>query len=261
MEFGSARPGPLGTPQEDRPGPPGPGPARPSQPRLGQAQSAPTQPGPASPGSAWPSQPRLGQAQPGPARLPRGPTGPRSVSPGPPAHLTLASLAHTLIFIFASCAFGIMALLAPRLDPQRAGVPRLQGKSAGASATSGWERGRPDLPPTPKRGGHDPTSAKCGGPRALGLTPRARQMRRLYEISPSQPQPECTCGMTLIGWPGHVDGYCHVERRRSWTGIKLMRQRAGGRALQNHPRGPSIPRNLSARTGICSALGTRWPPR
>ena len=65
----------------------------------------------------------------------------------------------------------------------------------------------------------------------------------------------------LLGWPGHVDGYCHVERRRSWTGIKLMRQRAGGRALQNHPRGPSIPRNLSARTGICSALGTRWPPR
>ena len=98
-EFGSARPGPLGTPQEDRPGPPGPGPARPSQPRLGQAQSAPTQPGPASPGSARPSQPRLGQAQPGPARLPRGPTGPRSVSPGPSAHFTLASLAHTLIFI------------------------------------------------------------------------------------------------------------------------------------------------------------------
>ena len=134
-----------------------------------------------------------------------------------------------------------MALLAPRLDPQRAGVPRLQGKSAGASATSGWERGRPDLPPTPKRGGHDPTSAKCGGPRALGLTPRARQTRRLYELSPSQPQPECTCGMTLIGWPGHVDGYCHVERRRSWTGIKLMRQRAGGRALRKPPSGTFDP--------------------
>ena len=176
LEFGSARPGPLGTPQEDRPGPPGPGPARPSQPRLGQAQSAPTQPGPASPGSAWPSQPRLGQAQPGPARLPRGPTGPRSVSPGPPAHLTLASLAHTLIFIFASCAFGIMALLAPRLDPQRAGVPRLQGKSAGASATSGWERGRPDLPPTPKRGGHDPTLASVAAHGLSGSLPgRGRQ--------------------------------------------------------------------------------------
>ena len=153
----------------------GHGPSRPARP--GPSRSS----GPASPGSARPSQPRLGQAQPAPARsgpawpglarLPRGPTGPRSVSPGPSAHLTLASLAHTLIFIFASCAFGIMALLAPRLDPQRAGVPRLQGKSAGASATSGWERGRPDLPPTPKRGGRDPTLASVAARGLSGSLP------------------------------------------------------------------------------------------
>ena len=44
-----------------------------------------------------------------------------------------------------------------------------------------------------------------------------------------------------LGWPGHVDGYCHVERRRSWTGIKLMRQRAGGRALRKPPSGTFDP--------------------
>ena len=248
---GLAHPGPA------RPGPASPGSARPSQPRLSQAQPAPDRPGPASPGSVRPRQLRPGQT----STRAHGP----EVSVARPVRSlhTCLTRAHSH-FYFASCAFGIMALLAPRLDPQRAGVPRLQGKSAGASATSGWERGRPDLPPTPKRGGRDPTLAKCGGPRALGLTPRARQTRRLYELSPSQPQPECTCGMTLIGWPGHVDGYCHVERRRSWTGIKLMRQRAGGRALHKPPSGTFDPEesfHTHTSTGICSALGTRWPPR
>ncbi len=39
------------------------------------------------------------------------------------------------------------------------------------------------------------------------------------------------------GWPGLGDGYCHVERCRSWKWIKLMRQRAGGAPLQSAPGG------------------------
>ena len=28
-----------------------------------------------------------------------------------------------------------------------------------------------------------------------------------------------------MGWPALGDVYCYVERRRSWTGFKLVRQR------------------------------------
>jgi hypothetical protein len=43
-----------------------------------------------------------------------------------------------------------------------------------------------------------------------------------------------TRGMTLKGWPALGDVYCNVERRRSWTGFKLMHQRAGA-------AGPEMP--------------------
>ena len=93
------------------------------------------------------------------------------------------------------------------------------------------------------------------------------------KCSPSQSQPRCTRGMTLIGWPGLGDGYCHVERRRSWTWIKLMRQRAGGRAPPDRSRGCRSPGDpVITLAGIrpeqgapvtpprkpCSGHGTLW---
>ena len=64
--------------------------------------------------------------------------------------------------------------------------------------------------------------------------------------------------MTLIGWPGRGDGYCHVERRRSWTWIKLMRQRDRRACPMQHPREP-VPEGSTSSTE--SRLGPGPPPR
>jgi hypothetical protein len=45
-----------------------------------------------------------------------------------------------------------------------------------------------------------------------------------------------TRGMTLKGWPALGDVYCHVERRRSWTGFKLLHQRAGAAGPASIPQ-------------------------
>ena len=54
------------------------------------------------------------------------------------------------------------------------------------------------------------------------------------------------------GWPGLGDGYCHVERHRSWKWIKLMRQREGGRAPPDRSRGC-----LSPGDPVITLAGTR----
>jgi hypothetical protein len=39
----------------------------------------------------------------------------------------------------------------------------------------------------------------------------------------------------LMGWPALGDGYCNVERPRSWTGFKVMYQRARALGPVRHP--------------------------
>jgi hypothetical protein len=39
----------------------------------------------------------------------------------------------------------------------------------------------------------------------------------------------------LMGWPALGDRYCNVGRRRSWTGFKIMYQRARALGPVRHP--------------------------
>ena len=71
---------------------------------------------------------------------------------------------------------------------------------------------------------------------------------------------QCTRGMTLMGWPALEDGYCHVERRRSWTWIKLMLQRAEARPPSPGARLGTQP-DTRILTGTRTWSGTRRPPR
>ncbi len=58
-------------------------------------------------------------------------------------------------------------------------------------------------------------------------------------ISASAAAPR-TRGMTLKGWPALEDVYCNVERRRSWTGFKLMHQRAGAVGQETFPKASTL---------------------
>ena len=63
--------------------------------------------------------------------------------------------------------------------------------------------------------------------RALGFNFRARLAKRLlYKMISASVSALRPRGMTLKGWPALGDVNCNVERRRSWTGFKLLRQRA-----------------------------------
>ena len=63
-----------------------------------------------------------------------------------------------------------------------------------------------------------------------------------------------------MGWPALVDGYCHVERRRSWTWIKLAPLTCTRRARPGPPaRGTCPPRHHL--TGTRTRSETRRTPR
>ena len=63
-----------------------------------------------------------------------------------------------------------------------------------------------------------------------------------------------------LGWPALGDEYCNVGRRRSWTWIKLMLQRAEARPLGLGPW-PGTQLDTKILTGIRTWNGTRRPPR
>ena len=58
----------------------------------------------------------------------------------------------------------------------------------------------------------------------------------------------------VIGWLAHVDEYCHVERHRSWTGIKLASPMRRRRARPGCPGGARPPSRRTLSSG-----GTRSP--
>jgi hypothetical protein len=65
----------------------------------------------------------------------------------------------------------------------------------------------------------------CTGPRIRfpGKAGKEISLYKKISASVSALRPR---GTTLKGWPAHGDVNCYVERRRSWTGFKLVRQRA-----------------------------------
>jgi hypothetical protein len=90
--------------------------------------------------------------------------------------------------------------------------------------------GTPVSPQHPTRGGPGHSDLGGSGPCLHGLPDSISEQgwQRDYYIkiisaSVSALRPR---GMTLKGWPALGDVYCNVERRRSWTGFKLVRQRA-----------------------------------
>ena len=72
--------------------------------------------------------------------------------------------------------------------------------------------------------------------------------------SPCPPFVLCAGCATLIGWLAHVDEYCHVERHRSWTGIKLASPMRRRRARSGCPGGARLPSRRTLSSG-----GTRSP--
>ena len=84
----------------------------------------------------------------------------------------------------------------------------------------------------------------CTGPRIQfpGKAGKGISLYKKISASVSALRPR---GTTLKGWPALGDVYCNVERRRSWTGFKLMHQRAQGpwpEAIRAHT-GPRPGRN------------------
>ena len=73
--------------------------------------------------------------------------------------------------------------------------------------------------------------------------------------SPCPPFVLCAGRATLIGWLAHVDEYCHVERHRSWTGIKLASPMRRRRARPGCPGWVRLPSRRTLASG-----GTRSPP-
>jgi hypothetical protein len=73
--------------------------------------------------------------------------------------------------------------------------------------------------------------------------------------SPCPPFVLCAGCATLIGWLAHVDEYCHVERHRSWTGIKLASPMRRRRVRPGCPGWARLPSRRTLTSG-----GTRSPP-